>query len=128
MTHDDVTILAAATALAELLECENEALVALAFGRATALAGEKERAIDRFNRAAAAERAGALSAALGHRLGELVAENKRLLERALFVQGQVIACIARAAPRRDAMARSYGRTGAWAGQGASMPIALAARV
>jgi hypothetical protein len=128
MTHDIETILAAATALARVLECENEALGALAYARATALASEKERAIAGFNRAAAAGRSSEIPPLLARRLADLVAENKQLLERALFVQGQVIACIARAAPRRDAMARSYGRTGAWAGQGASMPIALAARV
>jgi hypothetical protein len=56
-----------------------------------------------------------------------VVENKRLLERALYVQGQVIACIARAAPKRRGHHRVYGRTGDWAGESGVVPVAFAAR-
>ncbi len=78
-------------------------------------------------RARAASRA-AVPEALAEELSRLAAENKRLLERAIYVQGQVIACIARAAPKPAAGMRGYGRTGAWTGVGRSAPIALAARI
>jgi hypothetical protein len=120
---DDVV--AAATRLADLLARENAALAALAFAQATDIAAGKERVIAAFSRAIAAE---ALPLHLARRLAGLAAENKRLLERAIYVQGQVIACIARAAPRPAGVARGYGRTGAWAAQGRTTPIALAARI
>jgi len=116
---------AAAARLADLLAQENAALTALAFAHSADIAAEKARVIAEFNRAIAAEN---LPPGLARRLGGLAAENKRLLERAIYVQGQVIACIARAAPRPPGGARGYGRTGAWTTQGRSAPIALAARV
>ncbi len=122
---DAEDVAAAATRLAEVLARENDALAALAFAEAIDIAAGKERVIAAFNRAIAAE---ALPLSMARRLAGLAAENKRLLERAIYVQGQVIACIARAAPRPAGGGRGYGRTGAWAAQGRTTPIALAARI
>ncbi len=126
MTQEEA-VGAAAVRLGELLASENEALVALAFARSADLAEEKEAAIAGFNRAVSEAGAPALPAALARELTDLVAENKRLLERALFVQGQVIACIARAAPRRRDVARSYGCTGALTNERRASPMTLTAR-
>ena len=49
-------------------------------------------------------------------------ENKRLLERAIAVQGRVIGVVARAATAGDGAGRLW--TGAWAPAG---PMALSAR-
>jgi hypothetical protein len=71
----------------------------------------KLRAADAFVTAYAA--APALGAIALHRLRALVAENQRLLETAIKVQGRVIGVIARALPRavRDPAAMRYGAHG-----------------
>jgi hypothetical protein len=83
----------AATALVETLEAENAALAALDLPRAAGLLADKQRAVAEF--AAAAPQPAAQRTA--RRLRALAIENKRLLERALAVQGKVIGIVARAA-------------------------------
>jgi hypothetical protein len=117
----------AAHALAEVLRDENAALAALCFAQTAGLAAAKDRAIAAFRRAREGSRGG-MPGPLALELSRLAAENKRLLERAIYVQGQVIACIARAAPKPAPGARSYGRTGALTGAGRAAPMALAARI
>ena len=63
-------------------------------------------------------------------LGDLSSENKRLLERALVVQGRVIASLARAVPRaRAAIAgvRNYSADGRLTAARAGGAMALSAR-
>jgi hypothetical protein len=132
----NVTTTEAAAALADVLARENAGLSELDFARTGILAAEKEGAIAAFNRAVAAlgDSARDMRGALGiplplaRRLHELVDDNKRLLDRAIHVQGQVIACIARAAPRANGPVRAYGSNGAWRGDVRALPIALAARI
>ena len=127
---------AAAVWLADTLAAENRALSALDLGRAAALLGDKERAVAAFEAArllAARQAPGARpgdrraeAEALAARLRDLGAENRRLLERAIGVQGQVIATVARALPARPG-GPSYGASGA-ATRGRRQPaLALAAR-
>ena len=123
-----MSLTGAATLLADVLSRENDALSALDFAQSAVLSAEKERAIAAFNRAVEGCGREAVSAAAQERLRQVVAENRRLLERSLHVQGQVIACIARAARATQSPARAYGATGAWAGQNRAVPMALAARI
>ena len=112
MTED---LAAAAVRLAEVLAAENAALAALDLPRAGAMLAAKTRAADAFVAAQQAFRgpfpgAGAVAPV---RLRALAAENQRLLERAITVQGRVIGIIARALPRalRDPAATRYGAQG-----------------
>ena len=111
------SIIAAATALAELLDRENGALRALDFTAATALFPAKQRAADSF--AVAQSKLGVLPAELrpeferiARRLRDLAAENRRLLEHAISVQGRVIDIIVKALPRALDTAPRYGAQGA----------------
>lgn len=113
--------IAAAGRLADVLDAENAALLALDLPGATALLPAKERA------------AAALTHALAHarplpgdgpardaaaRLDEAARENRRLLERALRVQEQVIGTLARAVQQAGAReAPRYGRQGSPASTG-----------
>lgn len=112
MTED----LADATArLAEVLAAENAALAALDLPRAGAMLAEKTRAADAFVAAQQASRgnSSAMGAAAPAHLRTLVAENQRLLQQAMTVQGRVIGIIARAVSRalRDPAATRYGAHG-----------------
>ncbi len=120
----------AAATLAEVLEQENDALLALDLPRAVSLLERKHRATDALQAARSAGVALADRAAaqlLATRLDALAAENKRLLERAIDVQRQVIATIARAAPRRVPQAPRYNAAGSLAGAAFVAPLALSAR-
>ncbi len=101
-----------AAALATLLEQENAHLQAADFRRATALLDRKRLEMDAFAAAVAtAPTAGAAPAAAraaAQRLADAAALNKRLLERSILVQGQVIAALARAIPTPPA-AQGYRR-------------------
>jgi hypothetical protein len=127
MTSELHPVVAAATALSQVLMFENEALAALTFAESTIVAMEKEQVIAHFTKAVDQHGTAELSPVLARQLSTLVVENKRLLERALHVQGQVIACIARAAPKRCGNHRAYGRTGGWADDSGAVPVAFAAR-
>jgi hypothetical protein len=140
MSHHPIrALIAAAVALADTLSRENAALVALNLPAALVLLAEKQAATEAFTaahaRAAAAlAKTPGLPAAdqelaetVGARLRELAAENKRLLERALRVQGRVMGSIARALPRALATAPRYDAVGGIAGANRPPPVALSAR-
>lgn len=123
----------AAVALADTLAAENAALGGLDLARAASLLAAKERATEAFLAAQAAAglaappsaAAAAASGDLGRRLGALAEENRRLLERALAVQGRVVATVARALPRGgDGF---YRANGGLADPGRPVAITLSAR-
>jgi len=118
--------LQAATALADTLAAENRALAVLDFAGAVALLGAKQRATEAFV-AAATPVDMRNQNAVATRLRELAVENKRLLERAVTVQGRVIGAIVRAIPKAVGAAPRYGAGGAFAGATRIRPIALSAR-
>ena len=101
--------------LSELLRQENEALLAMDFGRAGALLASKHTAADAL---AAAWRAasGDIPEADLLKLGALADENRRLLNRAMRVQRRVLDLVAKAArsahppPRYGAGGRAAGHT------------------
>jgi hypothetical protein len=95
--------------LSELLRQENEALLAMDFGRAGALLASKHTAADAL---AAAWRAasGDIPEADLLKLGALADENRRLLNRAMRVQRRVLDLVARAA-RGAQPASRYGASG-----------------
>ncbi len=122
----------AAVALADTLAAENAALGGLDLARAASLLAAKERATEAFLAAQAAaglaapsSAAAAASGDLGRRLGALAEENRRLLERALAVQGRVVATVVRALPRGgDGF---YRANGGLADPGRPVAITLSAR-
>lgn len=84
---------AAAAALVETLEAENAALARLDLPGATSLLAEKQRTVAEF----AAIEPHPAAERVARRLRALALENKRLLERAIAVQGRVIGIVAQAA-------------------------------
>jgi hypothetical protein len=118
----------AAEGLAELLARENAALAAMDLPSATALVEAKRAAADAFVAAQAkAVSSGAVTVPdVVRRLGELAAENRLLLERAMAVQQRVLAIIAEAAPRVSAVAPRYGAAGGLVGARTALPVAIAA--
>ncbi len=128
-------LIEAAEALAEALAEENAALTALDLARAAGMLARKSAAAAAF--AAAVERArhaGGLladqqrSAALaGTRLRELGAENRRLLEHGLHLQGRVLAAIAKALPKATGGPPRYGASGSLTQARRVQPITLSAR-
>lgn len=126
---------AAAADLAEILGHENAALAALDLARAGAMVDAKRRAAAAF--AAAHARLVAAGATPDgvwreqlHRVGEhlraLSLDNKRLLERALLVQGQVVGVLAQAARSVGAQAPRYGAAGTLVDAGRAVPMAVSA--
>lgn len=118
--------------LATVLEQENQTLRAMDLPGAGALLADKTRAIDAFL-AAQKQAEGVASdtalhrraSAMAARLARLAAENRRLLDRAIKVQGRVLDVIARAVP--PAAVAGY-RPGVAAGALVRpAPIALSAR-
>jgi hypothetical protein len=93
----------AAARLEAILLAENEALERHDAVTATALLDEKLAAA---NALSGAE----ISLEAGERLRALAAENRRLLERAIKVQGRIIAMVARAAQKSPPVSR-YGARG-----------------
>jgi hypothetical protein len=132
MTPD---LIAATVALADTLQRENAALTALDMGRAVLLLDEKRAAAEAFTAAlgqAAASPSGlganrALAERLATRLQSQAEENRRLLERAMVVQGRVIGALARVVPRALAGAPRYGASGALAAPRRPPAVALSAR-
>lgn len=125
----------AAAELADVLEAENAALRSMDLPRAIAQVPLKEARADRLRLALSGigpERSGRPpetlvdSRAMATRLQALAVENRRLLERAIGVQGRLIAILARAAPLPpigygDAARRGTGNRRSMA------PMALCAR-
>ena len=128
-------LLAAGQRLAEALRAENEALAALDLPRAAGLTTVKQQATDAFAAAyAAATKTGAraegstrrTAAEMTTRLQHLGEENRRLLQRAIAIQAQVIETIAGAALPRAA-APGYGAAGRPAMPRQAPALAMATR-
>jgi hypothetical protein len=121
----------AAVRLADVLARENAALAALDLSRAAAMLAEKQDAASVFalawERAHPAGANGVEILSLARRLDTAVAENRRLLERGIAVQGRVLAVVARAVP--SALAAEAPRYGAGGRQPAPprAPLALSLR-
>ena len=94
MTKDLIT---AGTFLAETLESENAALAALDLPRAAGMLANKQSAVAEFDAVRTAPAPSEAAQRMARRLQGLAMENKRLLERAIAVQGRVIGVVARAA-------------------------------
>ena len=128
MTTDTTTdLIDAATDLARVLDAENEALNRLDLTAAVALLPAKTDAVAAF--ATVAERTvpdgGEETQAAALRLSEAVAENRRLLERAMVVQRHVIATVLSAGTPEPRTSR-YGASGQVA-SGARAALAFRAR-
>lgn len=114
MTTDTTTseLIDAATGLTRVLDAENEALLRLDVTEAVAFLPAKTEAAATF--ALVAERTAADGSeethAAARRLSEAVAENRRLLERAMVVQRHVIATVLSAGVA-DPTASRYGASG-----------------
>jgi hypothetical protein len=122
-------MMAAATQLADLLAEENAALAALDLPRVAAMLPDKQRATAELDAAQADSAAHAGDPAtrlLAQRLLILAEQNRALLERAITVQGRVIAVIARAIPRAVTTPR-YGLNGSLAHAGRPTAFAFSAR-
>ena len=104
MTKDLIT---AGTRLAETLETENVALAALDLPRAAGMLADKRSAVAEFDAVRTAAVPSEAAQRMARRLQALAMENKRLLERAIAVQGRVIGVVARAATAATEPA-SYG--------------------
>ena len=102
----------AATGLTDVLEAENEALLRLDVAEAVALLPAKTDAVATF--AMVAERTAPDASEETHaaalRLSDAVAENRRLLERAIIVQRHVIATVL-SVGAADPTASRYGASG-----------------
>lgn len=125
MTMDAIR---AAEGLAELLARENVALAAMDLPSAAALVEAKRVPTEAFVAAQARAASSGLVAVpeVVRRLGELAAENRPLLERAMAGQQRVLAIIAKAAPRVSAVAPRYGAAGGLVGARTAFPVAIAA--
>ena len=115
----NAALLAAAVRLADVLQTENAALAAMNMPAAARLLPQKIAAADAFTAAQAgagerhAGRYGVELEAVARRLQDLSAENRQLLERAMVVQGRVIATVAKAARATAERAKpGYGARGA----------------
>jgi hypothetical protein len=121
-----IALQAAVETLSAVLAQENAALVALDFVRATGFLVAKRAATDSLALAGEQNPGGKPTREAAVRLRDLAAENRRLLERAIAVQGRVIAVVARAEPRPTVMPR-YGATGILARSARPAAMALSAR-
>ena len=107
-----------AARLAQILEQENAALASFDFPRAIALLTEKQEALRLFG----AQPSGTPPA----RLHDLAVANRRMLERAIAVQGRVIELVASALPQPATSGR-YAASGATVHGGPAVAFALLAR-
>jgi len=129
------SLMQSATELANTLAEENRALGSLELARAVTLLDAKLRATSAFIAAQAREASNPdelrtrrqLIQDAAVRLRDLAADNKRLLEHAIRVQGRVIGSIVEALPKVTSGVQRYGASGAMAASRVR-PIALAARV
>jgi hypothetical protein len=117
---------AAVEVLSTVLEQENAALSALDLVGAGRCLATKRIATDALVKAGETHSADRPSIAAAMRLRDLAAENRRLLEHAIAVQGRVIAVVARAMPRSTMLPR-YAAGGMLAYTGRPGPVALSAR-
>jgi hypothetical protein len=117
---------ASVEALSVILVQENAALAALDLVSAGGFLAAKRAATEALARAGEADPGTMPDLAVAERLRDLAAENRRLLERAIAVQGRVIAVVARATPRSAVMPR-YGANGGLARTGRPAAVALSAR-
>ena len=120
------TLLAAATRLADLLAQENAALAASDLARAAAFLAEKQDAARSFAAAQQAVPAGGAASPALTRLRDLAEQNRRLLERGIIIQGEVIGLIAAALPKAAGASR-YAPTGAPLRGGQPVAFTLSAR-
>jgi hypothetical protein len=122
----------AAAAMVETLTAENAALATLDIGAATRMYGRKRAAMAALTAASVGEHATVeqrqQAQALARTLFELTSENKRLLERALNVQGRIMRTLARAAPRAFAPTSRYRADGRFAGPNRPLAFAFSARI
>lgn len=129
-------LITAAVSLVEIIAQENDALRSFDLRHAALLTDSKARAIEAFISAQAkqdrskttnpTQRESVLEMAA--RLRDLVAENRRLLERAIGVQQRVIGVVARAAPQALAAKNSrYSPDGSLATTRRMPAVALSAR-
>ena len=93
MSDDMMT---AGNVLADTLTVENAALAALDLPRAGAMLARKQRALADLAAMKVTPASHDAAERMARRLRALAVENKRLLERAIAVQGRVIGVIARA--------------------------------
>ena len=107
MSKDLIT---AGTVLADMLESENAALAVLDLPRAGGMLADKQRAVAGLAAARTAPAACEGAERMARRLRALAVENKRLLERAIAAQSQVVGVIARAATA-TAAPTGYGPAG-----------------
>jgi hypothetical protein len=114
--------LAAGMALADTLEAENTALAALDLPRAAGMLADKQRAVTALAAVRSVPARSEAADRVARRLQALAVENKRLLERAIAVQGRVIGVIARAAAPEVPAGYGSGRI-----TERPAPIALSAR-
>ncbi len=123
-------LIEAAVALADTLMRENAALLAQDLAGAAAMLERKQAVAAAFAAAQAEDTAPDAADAdrqrLAAQLRDLAAENRRLLEQAIRVQGRVIGIIGRAAAPKPTVAR-YGATGV-AARGVIAPVIISARV
>jgi hypothetical protein len=132
-TTQPSAIIMAAIQLAETLERENAALDALDIPCATRWIDAKSRALSDVqalitDSCTARDDERDVAEYVGRRLQAEVARNKRLLERALLVQGRIIGMIARAVPRAVAAnASRYAPNGGMHSADLKQPIAVSSR-
>ena len=114
--------------LAEVLAAENEALAAVDLPRAAAILPQKQWAITEFaaHPAALAQADHAAAAALLERLAALAGENRRLLDRGIKAQGELIGMLAKLV-RQSPHAPRYGARGALRGQDGPLSMTLRAQ-
>jgi hypothetical protein len=120
----------AAGALADTLTRENAALAAMDLPGANALLAQKLRTVEAFalaHQKAAPARPGDLDRPTVERLRTLAAENKRLLDRAMAVQGRVIELVASAVPKSFEKSPRYTAAGDIAPARRMPPLTLSSR-
>ncbi len=120
--------LVAAENLAAILEDENQALAALDLPRAAGMLMAKTVRIDEFQALPADlnESDHAAAVAMLERLALLAAENRRLLDRGIKAQGQVIGVMANLV-RQTPMAPRYGAKGGLRRECAPLTLTLSAQ-
>ena len=106
----------AAARLEGILRAENEALARHDAVAATSMLQEKLAAAEALS-------AAGLSVEDGERLRTLAAENRRLLERAIKVQGRIVAMVARAAQASSPGVARYGAHGRAVASGGALALA-----
>jgi hypothetical protein len=125
-------LLDAAALMAATLKAENAALAALDIGAAVRVYPRKRDAMAALTRAHATANPTAeqreQAQVLTRALFDLTSENRRLLERALTVQGRIMRTLARAAPRAFAPTSRYRADGRIAGPNRPLAFALSARI